>query len=76
MKIAIWQGAPVPLAVGRGIDEACKQVRKAIDAGVSLLAFGETFLGGYPLWLDAAPGAALWDARGTKVLHRRSFSPA
>ena len=70
MKIAIWQGAPVPLAVGRGIDEACKQVRKAIDAGVSLLAFGETFLGGYPLWLDAAPGAALWDARGTKVLHR------
>jgi predicted amidohydrolase len=34
------------------------------------VAFGETFLGGYPLWLDEAPGAALWDHPGSKALHR------
>lgn len=34
-----------------------------------VVAFGETFLGGYPLWLDEAPGAALWDHPGTRALH-------
>ena len=40
-----------------------------MEAGAQFVAFGETFLGGYPLWLDEAPGAALWDHPGTKALH-------
>ena len=43
--------------------------REAVDSGARVVAFGETFLGGYPLWLDEAPGAALWDHPGTKALH-------
>lgn len=34
------------------------------------MAFGECFVGGYPLWFDHAPGAAMWNAPGTKALHR------
>lgn len=32
----------------------------AADNGVELLAFGETFVGGYPVWADV-PGASKWN---------------
>lgn len=64
------QDAPVPLAIGDGIAALLPQLARAREAGAGIVAFGETFLGGYPLWLDEAPGAALWDHPGTKSLHR------
>lgn len=70
LSVAIVQAAPVPLAVGDGIDKAVRLAREAIEGGARVVAFGETFLGGYPLWLDEAPGAALWDHPGTRALHR------
>lgn len=70
LQVAIVQAAPVPLAIGDGIDKALRLAREAIDGRAKLVAFGETFLGGYPLWLDEAPGAALWDHPGTRALHR------
>lgn len=70
LQVAIVQAAPVPLAIGDGIDKAVRLAREAIGGGAKLVAFGETFLGGYPLWLDEAPGAALWDHPGTRALHR------
>lgn len=45
------------------------EIQKAVDADAKLIAFGETVLGGYPLWLDEAANAALWDHPGTKALH-------
>lgn len=44
-------------------------VQAALDTGARLIAFGKTFLGGYPIWMDEAPGAALWDHPGAKALH-------
>ena len=70
LAVAVVQAAPVPLAFGDGIDKAVRLAREAIDGGAKVVAFGETFLGGYPLWLDEAPGAALWDHPGAKALHR------
>lgn len=70
LNVAIVQGRPIPLAISDGIGEAVRLAREAINGGAQLVAFGETFLGGYPLWLDEAPGAALWDYPGTKALHR------
>ena len=67
---AIVQGAPIPLAIDDGIAALIDHCRRAIDAGAAIVAFGESFLGGYPIWLDEAPGAALWDHPGTKALHR------
>ncbi len=69
LSIAICQAAPIPLAVGDGVEKAVRLAREAIESGAQLVAFGETFLGGYPLWLDEAPGAALWDHPGTRALH-------
>lgn len=70
VTVAICQAAPIPLAIGDGIDKAVRLAREAIEGGAQLVAFGETFLGGYPLWLDEAPAAALWDHPGSKALHR------
>ena len=70
LAVAIVQSSPIPLAIGDGIAKAVTLAREAIRGGAELVAFGETFLGGYPLWLDEAPGAALWDHPGAKALHR------
>ena len=70
LPVAIVQAAPIPLMIGDGIEKAVRLAHEAVEGGARLVAFGETFLGGYPLWLDEAPGAALWDHPGTKALHR------
>ena len=70
MKAAIVQHAPIPLAIGDGIAQAARLAAQAVEAGAQIVAFGETFLGGYPLWLDEAADAAKWDHPGTKALHR------
>ena len=69
IKAAIVQAAPIPLCIDHGIAVLIDRVAEAIDSGARLVAFGETFLGGYPLWLDEAPGAALWDHAGARALH-------
>ena len=69
VKAALVQAAPIPLAIGDGITALLDHVADAADIGAQLVAFGETFLGGYPIWLDEAPNAALWDHRGTQALH-------
>lgn len=69
LPVAVVQAAPIPLDFAAGINKAVRLAREAINGGARLVAFGETFLGGYPLWLDEAPGAALWDHPGTRALH-------
>ena len=69
LNVAVVQAAPVPLDFQAGIEKAVRLAREAIDGGAQVVAFGETFLGGYPLWLDEAPGAAMWDHPGTRALH-------
>lgn len=70
IRAAIVQASPVPLFIDGGINQVIELSAKAADAGAKIVAFGETFLGGYPIWLDEAPDAALWDHPGTKALHR------
>lgn len=70
LTVAIVQAAPIPLAISDGIDKAVRLAREAVDGGAKVVAFGETFLGGYPIWLDEAPDAAIWDHPGTRALHR------
>jgi predicted amidohydrolase len=76
LNVAICQAAPIPLAIGDGIEKAVRLAREAIEGGAQLVAFGETFLGGYPVWLDEAPGAALWDHPGTRALHAITLDQA
>ncbi len=69
VRAAIVQAPPLPLAIGDAIPSLVDHVARAIDAGAQVVAFGETFLGGYPLWLDEAPDAALWGHKGTQAIH-------
>lgn len=69
IRAAIVQAAPIPLSVTQGLAALPALIEPALDQGAQIIAFGETFLGGYPLWLDEAPSAALWDHPGTRALH-------
>jgi len=69
LPVAIVQAAPIPFCIDAGIEQVVELTAKAANNGAKFIAFGETFLGGYPIWLDEAPDAALWDHPGTKALH-------
>lgn len=61
VRVAIIQAAPVYMDLQRSLDKALNLAAKAARAGAKMLAFGETWLPGYPTWLDCCPDAALWD---------------
>lgn len=67
---AIIQSAPIALNITAGMNRAAARIKDAAKNGAQLIVFGETWLGGYPIWLDTAPAAALWDQKGSKELYR------
>ena len=69
LKAAVVQDAPLPLAIGPAVARAIQHVEDAIDVGAEMIAFGEAFLGGYPIWFDGAAGTAVWDHPGTQALY-------
>ena len=69
-KVAIVQQAPVFLNLEESLDKACTLVEEAAGAGAKVIGFPETWLPGYPVWLDYAPNAALWDHGPAKTLYR------
>lgn len=69
-KVAIVQHAPVFLNLDESLRKARVLIEEAANLGASIIAFPETWLPGYPVWLDYAPGAALWDSQPAKVLYR------
>ena len=52
------------------MQKACTLIAEAANLGARIIAFPETWLPGYPVWLDFAPEAALWDSQPAKVLYR------
>src|SRR6202041_1385005 len=60
-RVAIAQFAPVYLDKAASVVRAIQIIQDAKKRGARLVAFGETWLPGYPAWLDVCPGAALWE---------------
>src|SRR6266436_6353973 len=78
VKVAIVQAAPVFMNLEASLARAIAYIGEAAKKGAQLVVFGETWLPGYPAWLDYCPGAALWDHEPTKEvfgeLRRNSLS--
>lgn len=60
LRVAAVQAAPVFLDIDATIDKAITFMARAADKGVNLIAFGETWIPGYPwwIWLDS-PAAGM-----------------
>jgi predicted amidohydrolase len=78
LKVAIVQAAPVFMNLEASVSRALEFIGAAAKQGAKLIVFGETWLPGYPAWLDYCPGAALWNNEPTKEvfaeLRRNSLS--
>jgi len=71
VRVAIAQSAPVYLDKQASLAKALDLIELAAKRGARLVAFGETWLPGYPAWLDVCPGAALWESAPVKNVFAR-----
>lgn len=70
LPVAVIQAPPVFLNREESLKKAVRLAEDAADRGAQLVVFPETWLPGYPVWLDFAPEAALWDHPPSQALHR------
>ena len=61
-RLAAIQAAAVPFDREASTRKACRLIRQAGALGVTLAAFGETWLPGYPFFCHAPVGAKTWQA--------------
>ena len=71
VRVAIAQSAPVYLDKHASLAKALDLIGQAAKRDTQLVAFGETWLPGYPAWLDVCPGAALWENASAKDVFAR-----
>ncbi len=71
VRVAIVQAAPVYLDLEKSLRRCLSLIEEAARGGARLIAFGETWLAGYPAWLDHSPDVALWNHEPTKHLFAR-----
>lgn len=69
-RVAIVQSEPAP-SLDEGLQRTDALTREAVRGGASLVAFPETWLPGYPAWLDVCRDVALWDYEPVKAVYAR-----
>ena len=70
LRVAIAQ-AEVEPTLDAGLSTTLRLIREARDAEARLVVFPETWLPGYPVWLDVCRDVALWDHEPVKRVFRR-----
>ena len=73
VKIAIVQRPSAFLNLEESLQRAEAYVAEAAKEGAQLIVFGETWLSGYPSWLDHYPEIGLWDHPPTKAMFREMY---
>jgi nitrilase len=61
-KLAAIQAAAVPFDREASVEKACRLIKEASAAGVTIAAFGETWLPGYPFFCNAPTSPLTWKA--------------
>jgi predicted amidohydrolase len=74
--VAAVQAAPVFLDLEMTLARLEEWAGRAAEQGAKLVVFPETFLPGYPAWIDSSPEAAIWGHEGAKALHARLMANA
>lgn len=72
-KIAVIQHPPVFLNKEKSLEKAVELILESAKEGAKTIIFPETWFPGYPVWLDYAPNAGLWDYPPAKALFRILF---
>lgn len=70
LSVALIQAPPVFLNRDASLEKGSALAEEAAGGGAELIVFPETWLPGYPVWLDFAPEAALWNHPPSRALHR------
>lgn len=70
IRAAVVQ-AETPSSLESGLDNAISLIAECGSKGATLIAFPETWLPGYPIWLDVSADVALWDHAPVKTVYRR-----
>jgi len=73
VKVGIVQAAAPHLDLPAAMKALDQWVLKAAQQQIELLAFGETWLTGYPSWLDYCPNIAQWGQPATKKAYARLY---
>ena len=61
MRIAIVQDSPVYNDLAGTTEKTLSIIDKAAQEKTELIVFGESWLSGYPFWLDVCADVAVWD---------------
>lgn len=69
VRVAVVQAAPVQLDRAASLERALGWISRAAECGAELVVLGETWLSGYPAWLDCCPGVALWGDPAVKRVY-------
>ncbi|MEM8909186.1 MAG: carbon-nitrogen hydrolase family protein [Bacteroidota bacterium] len=71
VKVAIVQENPVQANLDACLAQTLQFIEKAAGQGANLIVFGETWLTGYPVWLDYCPEMGFWNHKPTKKVFTR-----
>jgi nitrilase len=66
LSIAIVQHKPVHLNLHASTEKALQLIKEAALNNAHLIVFGETWLSGYPAWIDHCPEIANWNNEAVK----------
>ncbi|MEM9888657.1 MAG: carbon-nitrogen hydrolase family protein [Bacteroidota bacterium] len=73
IKVAIVQDTPPHFDLPACMKKVKQKMAEAAEHGAELVVFGETWLSGYPVWLDYCPKIGLWDHAPTKKVFARMY---